>query len=74
MSQELKSTRRRVLTVIVQSLIGINISLAGLAAANAIVISPIVYIGLGIASLVAQYVKVEFEIEADKVAFKGGPA
>jgi len=48
---------RAMLGTVVNSLIAINISLAGLAAANALTIHPVVYIGLGVAAIVAQQVK-----------------
>ena len=69
----LNETKRKWLNIIVSSIISVNAALAGIAASNAVVVPPLVYVGLAIATLIAWNINSQYAMMADKVAAKSGP-
>lgn len=72
-SNGLKKQDRRVMGVIVGSLIGLGTMLPGMAASAGVVLPSLVYLMVGIAAFVAYNIKLQYDIKADVSAAASGP-
>ena len=73
MGNGLRQGQRKILGVIISSLIGLTPVLVGLSQTNSVQIPGYVYMVLGLAAFIAYNIKNEYGIKADVVAAESGP-
>ena len=70
----LNEDKRKLLSLILSSVVSLNAGLAGIAAATGIEVPTYIYFGLSIATMIAWNISTTYSIKADKAAAASGPS